>query len=64
MRRFKLNAGIHLMEESDDGYWVRYIDLELIVKAIASGTTDDYGDLIIPVEKVKILLDFAQVKHL
>jgi hypothetical protein len=64
MRRFKLNTGIHLMEESDDGYWVRYIDLEPIVKAIASGTTDDYGDLIIPVEKVQTLLDFAQVKHL
>jgi len=64
VRRFKLNTGIHLMEESiDDGYWVRYVDLEPIVKAIASGNTDDYGDLIIPVEQVKTLLDFAQVKR-
>jgi hypothetical protein len=52
------------MEESiDDGYWVRYVDLEPIVKAIASGNTDEYGDLIIPVEQVKTLLDFAQVKR-
>ena len=49
------------MEDSDDGYWVRYIDLEPIMKALASGYTDDYGDLIIPVEKVKTLLDFAKV---
>lgn len=63
MRRFKLNNGIHLMEDCDDGYWVRYIDLEPIRKALAAGYTDDYGDLIIPVEQVKTLLDFAQVKR-
>jgi hypothetical protein len=63
MRRFKLNNGIHLMEDSDDGYWVRYNDIDPIIKAISSGNTDDYGDLIIPVEHVKTLLDFAQVKR-
>lgn len=51
------------MEDSDDGYWVRYIDLEPIMKALSAGYTDDYGDLIIPVEKVKTLLDFAKVKR-
>lgn len=51
------------MEDSEDGYWVRYIDLEPIKKALATGYTDDYGDLIIPVEHVKTLLDFAQVKR-
>ena len=48
------------MEDSDDGYWVRYIDLEPIMKAISSGYT---CDLIIPAEKVKTLLDFVQANR-
>lgn len=63
MDRFKLNTELALMEPNENGFFIRYDDILPIIKAIQSGYTDDYGDLIIPVEKVQTLLNFAQVKR-
>ena len=44
------------MEDSSDGFWVRYSDIAPILNAISSGNFDDYGDLIIPVEQTEHLI--------
>lgn len=56
MIRYELNNSTHIMEDSPDGFWVRYSDIAPILNAISYGNFDDYGDLIIPVEQTKKLL--------
>lgn len=63
MKRYKLIQDLGVIEEREDGFFVKYSDVEPIIKAISMGNTDDYGDLIIPVEYAQTLLNFAQVKR-
>ena len=63
MKRYKLIQDLGVIEEREDGFFVKYTDVEPIITAISMGNTDEYGDLIIPVEYTQTLLNFAQVKR-